>query len=304
MNDSAMNVTRIALLAVALAAGCRYATVDEGDGAVSRDMQYAALDGSGEWKAVAGGCVSADGGPEWFACDDGESFTNAVGEKISLMQFCRLVYSEGARAADSWLAAQATRCDTACEASFNSRIVEKCIGPILEGETLEEELAKYSLWSLGDDLYLVKTEEPGGAMGMHMYWFAMADVDADVIKVLLVFDHLPESEWEIESLKQARTNPAALNNIAAMVFNHVAWHHSISTDYIEKLLLIAAAAGEPTACRNLATLHSGDPYGYKRDEEKMADWRARAAACARARKQGRRPKMAPLAIADWPKMSP
>ena len=56
-------------------------------------MLYAALDSSGEWKDICE--LKCDG--EWFECDCGEAFTNAVGDKITLMEYCRLIYSENNR---------------------------------------------------------------------------------------------------------------------------------------------------------------------------------------------------------------
>lgn len=302
MNYGTTNVTQIVVWVAALfVAGCRYEKIEEGD-FVCHEMCYAALDGSGVYEKSSERLERVDKGEEWFECDYGESFTNSVGEKITLMEYCRFLYAEGAMSADSWLERHATRCDIACEASFNSRIVEKCIGSINDSQSLEEELARYSLWHIADDLYLVKTEESGGQMGMHMYWFVMADVNADIIKELLVFDYLPDGEMEIESMKQARTNPAAMNNIAAMVFNHVAWHHSIADEYVEKLLLLAAQSGEPAACRNLAVLYSSYPYDKEKCRQEIDYWLSRANECAMAVDAGRKTTFKPLSIYEWPEM--
>lgn len=272
-----------------------------GAGGASAEMIYAALDGSGELSGIAKTAELAECEREWMECENGNAFTNSAGDRISLMEYCRLANSVGAHEADSWLTNNAKRCDTGCEVSTNSRIVYKYLSTFSEPENFEEELERYSLWHLGEDLYVVKTEEASGQMGMHMYGFVMYDVDNDDFKVLLPFDYLPQDERIIASLRQARTNPAAINNIAAMAYNNVAWRQSISDEYIVSLLEIAANAGEPTACRNLA-IYFGDRF--LDDSEKDAKrkmWLDKAFSGAKAVQNGKQPNLKPLSISQWPK---
>lgn len=283
---------------MALLAGCRY------DQAADRaEMGYAALDGSGEWTDILWPEEPCDYEREWHECIDNNTYTNLAGEMISLDEYCRLAYSEGESRAGKWLAHHGEKCDLGCEASVNSRIVHKYLSLFGEVENFEEELGKYSLWSLGGELYLVKTEEPGGSMGMHMYAFVMYDSQTDGFGAILPFDFLPESERAIETIRQARSRPEAMNNIAAMVLNNVAWHHCVDAEYPIKLLKLAAEAGEPVACRNLAIYYS-TRCGADADARAIGEyWRRRAASCAKAKKGGLEPRLArPLAISEWPRM--
>lgn len=271
-------------------------------GGAGAKMIYAALDGSGELPDIASAAEPAEYEMEWIECEGGNAFTNSVGDRITLMEYCRLAYSIGAREADLWLTDNAKRCDTGCEASTNSRIVYEYLSTFSEPENYEDELERYSLWYLGEDLYVIKAEEASGQMGIHMYGFVMYDADNDDFKVLLPFDSLPQDERILASLRQARTNPAAINNIAAMAYDHVAWRHSISDKYIVSLLEIAAYAGEPTACRNLA-IYFGDRLLDDLDKDaRRKMWLDKAFSCEKKIQNGEFPSFKSLSVAQWPKI--
>ena len=111
---------------------------------------------------------------------------------------------------------------------------------------------------------------------------------------LVVFDYEP-NERQLESVFAARTNPSALNNVAAMIYNEEASRGVAADEYIVKLLEMAALGGEPAACRNLAYY-----YGKKKEARRSGVWAKLAGIVARRRSQRAKLGLDRRPLSEWP----
>lgn len=269
-------------------------------------MGYAALDGSGVWDSIETNPVRENDGEDcekeslnWFVVEkDPTWFTNAVGERISVESYCAVVAAEEAEAAKAFSLKEFKVCDS----KLDRRLEILLAGVVDDAVEDNEKIVKYDTFSLGDDLYLMCETEGTGRMNMHSYEFVL--YDGTTFRRLLPFEVMPKSERVIASLRAARTNPAAMNNLAAMVFNEVADCHSVSWEYVYQLLKAAADAGEPMACRNLAVLYSSwRTHGFEKDGDRDNQrdiWLRRAAACAKAVNDGLKPRLEKRPLEEWP----
>ena len=267
-------------------------------------MGYAALDGSGVWEKIETSPVRVDDGERessnWVVVENDPTwFTNAVGERISVEGYCAIVAAEEAQDASLFALKKFKMCDSRLDRRLEMLFAGRGEDDVAEDD---EKIVKYDTYSLGDDLYLMCESEGTGRMNMHSYEFVL--YDGTTFRRLMPFESMPTSERIIASLREARTNPAAMNNLAAMVFNQVADHHSVSWEYVYRLLKTAADAGEPMACRNLAVLYSSSwAYGFENEDDRDGQrdiWLRRAAASAKAVNGGLKPRLEKRPLKEWP----
>jgi len=260
-------------------------------------MEYAPLDGG-----VAPQQMSAIGKPsgeaaKWFECaDDPTWFTNAVGERISVERYCAILNVEGGQDAELSFDGQYQRCG----ADMTLRLAEFCVGGECKaGESDNGEVADgsderivYRAWKVGDEMYLLLEENNAGTMKMRDYIMVM--FDGMELCRLVQFESKPSDE-QMKNVLLARTNAAALNNVAAMIDRDEAERRVADENYIVQLLRMSALGGEPVACRNLA-------YYYKRkgDVGKSGIWSRLSGFVAQRRRQGAVGKLPLQPLIEWP----
>lgn len=157
----------------------------------------------------------------------------------------------------------------------------------------------FDVWSVSKELFLVVEYEAGDPANITMCDFVLCD--GRVLRRLVPFATLPASDQVWDCVRQSRGNPAALNNIAAMLFNDVALRSAVSPEHINFLLLMAGGAGDPIACRNLAiyyasSLATDSDKDYKRDF-----WLRRTSEAVQEKKKGFAPALEAREIAEWPR---
>ena len=164
-------------------------------------------------------------------------------------------------------------------------------GDVMDGS---DERIVYRAWKVRDDLYLLFEVNNAGTMRMLDYIIVMFDGSA--FARLVQFDGSP-SEAQMKNVLLARTNAAALNNIAAMIDRDEADRHSTVESYVVQLLEMAALGGEPVACRNLA-------YYYKRNGNaaRSDTWSKLAGTVARRRGRNAVGKLPLRPLIEWPLM--
>ncbi len=157
----------------------------------------------------------------------------------------------------------------------------------------------FAVWEVAPELYLVVESAKEAAQEILMCDFVLCD--GAVLRRLAPFEALPASDAIWECMRACRKNPAALNNIAAMLFNGVAMRSAVSAEHINFLLLMAAGAGEPVACRNLAKFYASSlsedaDRDYKRDF-----WLRRTREAVMEKNAGFAPALEPRTLEDWPR---
>lgn len=157
----------------------------------------------------------------------------------------------------------------------------------------------FEVWNVTKDVFLVLETEPGDRSAIMLCDFVICD--GRTLRRLVPFATLPGSDTVWDCVRQSRANPAALNNVAAMLFNDVALRSAVSAEHINFLLLMAAGAGEPIACRNLAiyyasALATDDDKDYKRDF-----WLRRTSEAVQEKQKGFTPVLEPRTIEEWPR---
>ena len=241
---------------------------------------------------------------EWFEAGDGTWFTNSVGEKISVERYCAVLYCTEEREVKPLLDKYYIRCqpsvirkmyesdDERKDGSFwNTHFASDKDGKTLEGR--EESQNELTAWRIGGNFYLVHSADDSGRMRMRMYTFVL--FDGRTRRTIAMFDYLPDPVT-MNSILSVWTVPDAVNNVAAMYYNDMAWTHSVDKDYVVRLLTIAAQFGSVTACENLAKL--GRDRGWSK--ARVERWLHFAEACRDTIKAGHAPKMELKGISDWP----
>lgn len=157
----------------------------------------------------------------------------------------------------------------------------------------------FEVWNVAKDIFLVVETEKGDPSSILMCDFVLCD--GKTLRRLVPFATLPGSDTVWDCVRQSRGNPAALNNIAAMLFNDVALRSAVSAEHINFLLLMAGGAGDPIACRNLAiyyasSLATDEDKDYKRDF-----WLRRTSEAVQEKQQGFTPALEARTIEEWPR---
>ena len=261
-------------------------------------MEYASLDGGPAPLRMREPREPSGEAAKWFESADPTWFTNSVGDRISVERYCALLNVEGGEAAESVFDGKYQRCDahtTLSLAKFYAGKECKALnsknGDVVDGS---DERIVYRAWKVRDELYLLFEENNAGTMKMRDYVMVMFDGAA--FARLVAFDG-PPSEEQMKNVSLARTNAAALNNVAAMIDRDEADRRSATESYIVQVLERSALGGEPMACRNLA-------YYYKRkgNATKSSNWARLAGVVARRREKGTKVDMPPRPLAKWPPM--
>lgn len=263
------------------------------------DMEYASLDGGPAPLRMQEHHEPYGAAGKWFECaDDPTWFTNAVGERISVERYCAILNVEDGESAERLFDGQYLRCDT----NRTLRLAEFYAGEACKASDSEEgavvdesdERVVYRAWKVCDELYLLFVEDNSGTMRMRDYVMVM--FDGAVFCRLVQFD-CPPSEAQMKNVLRARTDAAALNNIAAMIDRDEADRRSTEDTYVVQLLEMSALGGEPVACRNLA-------YYYKRkgNVARSGAWSKLAGTVARRRGRNAVGKLPPRPLVEWPLM--
>ena len=258
-------------------------------------MEYVALGGGAAPKELVETKPENGEAAKWFECaDDPAWFTNSFGAKISVERYCAIVNVEGGQVAAENFNEKYKRCNMEKTISLAERTFgAKCRGGDDGKAVLDsgDEIA-YQAWKLGDELYLLLVEDDTGRMKMRSYVYCLDD--GKTSRRLVVFDYEPGAR-QVESVVAARTNPSALNNVAAMIYNEEASRGVVADEYIVKLLEMAALGGEPAACRNLAYY-----YGKKKKTERSDVWAKLAGTLARRRSQRAKLRLERRPLSEWP----
>lgn len=263
------------------------------------DMEYASLDGGTAPQRMIEIEKPSGEAAQWFECEnDATWFTNSVGERISVERYCAIANVEGGRAAECSFDGRYQRCG----ADMTLRLAEfyvhgECrVGDSGNGEVVDgsDERIIYRAWKIRDDLYLLFEENNVGTMRMRDYIMVMFDGSA--FCRLVQFESQPSDE-QMKNVLLARTNAAALNNVAVMIDRDEADRRAADERYIVQLLEMAALGGEPVACRNLA-------YYYKRkgNAARSATWSKLAGTVARRRGRNVVGKLPLRPLNEWPPM--
>ncbi len=157
----------------------------------------------------------------------------------------------------------------------------------------------FTFWAVSDGLFLVVENAPGGTGDVAMFDFVFCD--GQTMRRLAPFAALPASDRVWDSVRQARENPAALNNVAAMLFNDVGMRSAVSLEHIGFLLRMAAGAGDPIACRNMAVLCAGAPGDAAANARKRDFWLGRASKAVSEKSNGFAPALKARPLEDWPR---
>ncbi len=263
------------------------------------DMEYVSLDGGKAPRRMLEPREPSGEAAKWFECaDDPTWFTNSVGERISVERYCAIVNVEAGQAAECSFDGRYQRCGADMTLRLAEYYVgEECrVGDSGNGEVVDgsDNRVVYHAWKVRDDLYLLFVEDNSGTMKMRDYIMVM--FDGVVFARLVQFDYSP-SEEQMKNVLRARTNAAALNNVAVMIDRDEAERRMADENYIVKLLEMAALGGEPVACRNLA-------YYYKRKENtaRSATWSKLAGTVARRRGRNAVGKLPLRPLIEWPLM--
>ena len=264
------------------------------------DMEYASLDGGPAPLRMLEPREPSGEAAKWFECaDDPTWFTNSVGERISVERYCAIANVEDGQEAECSFDGRYQRCGvdmTLRLAEFyvgkKCKVSDSGNGDVMDGS---DERIVYRAWKVRDDLYLLFEVNNAGAMRMRDYIMVM--FDGSVLCRLVQFEGSPSDE-QMKNVLLARTNAAALNNIAAMIDRDEADRRSTVESYVVQLLEMAALGGEPVACRNLA-------YYYKRNGNaaRSGTWSKLAGTVARRREKGAKLDMPLRPLAKWPCMN-
>ena len=264
------------------------------------DMEYASLDGGPAPRQMREPHEPSGEAAKWFECaDDPTWFTNSVGERISVERYCAIVNVEGGQAAECSFDGRYQRCGADMTLRLAEYYVgEECrIGDSGNGEVVDgsDNRIVYHAWKVRDDLYLLFVEDNSGTMKMRDYIMVM--FDGVVFARLVQFDCSPSDE-QMKNVLLARTNAAALNNVAVMIDRDEAERRVVDESYIVKVLEMSALGGEPVACRNLA-------YYYKRkgNAARSGAWAKVAGTVARRRWRNAVGKLPIRPLIEWPLMN-
>ena len=264
------------------------------------DMAYASLDGMPAPRRMRVPGEPSGEAAEWFECaDDPTWFTNSVGERISVERYCAIVNVEDGQAAERSFDSLYRRCDEA----MTRRLAEFYSGEACaahdagNGEVVacSDAWQVYRSWQICDGLYLLFVEDNSGRMQTRSYVAVMSD--SVVLRCLVEFDCQPSDE-QLKNAALARTNAAALNNIAVMIDRDEANRRAADAAYIVKLLEMAAAGGEPQAGRNLA-------FRDRRDGNAVRSGARAGLTGTVARRKGRKPGagVPSRPLVEWPFMN-
>lgn len=156
----------------------------------------------------------------------------------------------------------------------------------------------FAVWNVAKEIFLVVETERGDPSKILMCDFVLCDGRA--LRRLAPFAKLPTSDKLWDCIRQARSNPAALNNIAAMLFNDVALRSEVSAEHIGFYLVMAAGAGDPIACRNLA-IYNASALATDADKDYKRDfWLRRTSETVQEKQRGFSPALEDRPIQDWP----
>lgn len=262
------------------------------------DMEYASLDGRAAPARMAEPEKPSGEAAKWLECgNDPTWFTNSAGERISVERYCAILNVEGGQEAELSFNSQYQRCGadlTLRLAEFYAegqcKVCDFNTGDVVDGS---DERIVYRAWKVGDELYLLFEENDAGTMKMRNYIVVM--FDGETFRRLVQFE-FPPSDEQMKNVLLARTNAAALNNIAVMIDRDEAERRAADENYVVRLLEMSALAGEQTACRNLA-------YYYKRRGAIAcsATWAGLAGVVAR-RRGGATGRLMRRPLTEWPLM--
>ena len=263
------------------------------------DMEYASLDGGTAPRRMIEIRKPSGEAAQWFECENDPTwFTNSVGERITVERYCAIANVEDDRAAQRSFDGHYQRCGP----DMTLRLAEfyvggECkVGNSGNGDVVygSDERVVYRAWKVRDDLYLLFEENNAGTMRMRDYIMVM--FDGVVLCRLVQFESSPSNE-QMKNVLLARTNAAALNNVAVMINRDEADRRAADESYIVQLLEMAAFGGEPVACRNLA-------YYYKRkgNAARSGTWSKLAGTAARRKGQNTARKLPLRPLVEWPIM--
>lgn len=281
-----------------------------------RRMAYAALDGGPAPDTLKSQDPPSQAEQEWFETSDPTWFTNSVGDKISVEAYAAACNTGAARDAIELYDKTLGKCDTAMAVRLVESVykehnpkrepewawIEECRledskGGILKGKPGNRHV--YRAWKVNDEMYLLVVDY-SGRMSMRSYIYCM--YDGTTAARLVQFEYPPYPK-QTESALAARTDPAALNNIAAMLYNDEAEGRDFSREeYAESLLQMAACANEPVACLNLAFYYKESARRDKKPglEAKSRKWLEYAKIAEERRAKHGKRAMARRPLLEWP----
>ena len=182
-------------------------------------MEYASLDGGTMPRRMKNIGKPSGEAAKWFECENDPTwFTNSVGDRISVERYCAILNVENGQMAERSFDGQYQRCGS----DMTQRLAEfyvgrECnVGESGNGDVVDglDERIVYRAWKISDELYLLFEENNAGAMRMRDYIMVM--FDGMVLCRLVQFESKPSDE-QMKNVLLARTNAAALNNVAAMI---------------------------------------------------------------------------------------
>lgn len=184
-----------------------------------------------------------------------------------------------------------------CSAAFESMLAKLYLDAVrLPGYEPE---GRFAAWKVTNEVFVVIEYEDAGRTKPALCDFVL--FDGIEMRHLVPFAAAPPSGRIWDSLMNAKTDPAALNNIAAMALNGVALRSAFTPEHAKALMMIAAGAGDPVACRNMAKLCEMQKPGASDRGRRRDFWLRRAAVSLRQRLEGATPKIGLLKVADWPR---
>lgn len=187
---------------------------------------------------------------------------------------------------------------TACDAAEKDAIVALYLEETRLPGSLEAH-GDFAVWKAGDELYLVVESATDDPADVKECDFVICD--GRHLRRLVPFATLPSSDKIWECARQARTNPAALNNIAAMIYNDVAKKRAVMAEHIGVLLRMAGSVAEPMACRNLAVYYAS-PLAKDADKDRKRDfWLRRAGEAVKVKADGLAPALKRRTVEEWPR---
>ena len=273
-------------------------------GIANSRMAMVKLPKCSEWKLPS---IDASAKVEatWHEADEsGNWYTNSVGEKNSLSEYCAGLYAATQDAVVPRLDKAYRRCPPqTIRKLYDEEIAEKgsfwkehytcgADGKLLKG--LQSSQVELTAWKLCNDIYLLLAADDTGRMRIRTYEFVL--FDGKTRRTIAEFDYMPPPD-RVSAILSVKSNPDAVNNVAAMYYNEEAWTHSVDNDYVVRLLALAARLGSATACENFAVL--GKDRGWAK--ERIEGWRKYAEVCRQGAKTGCAPKGGLESVAKWPK---
>lgn len=265
-------------------------------------MGYAALDGTGEFRGAIHETGPVGEQKEFFAVGDAAgSYTNAAGAMVTSGQYAEMGRVAMGDASRPVLSSFTEKPKNTTSEEYARLVmaytgVKRLVDLKATHDWTKESLLvpkgrerPYTAQNLGSGLYEFVDYGADGAGRTYVYMF----MDGQTCRATPPFAFEPDSEIMAKSIIELRRNPAALNNLAAMVYNGLAKSGAYSKGYVEWLLVVASSAGEPMACRNLAIFYSDPGRGIK-DDRKRDYYLAQAAALAA--QSAARPPMDEIAV--------